>query len=86
MVIRRSACHDPAAGCYKFPAEPLDEGSKQLVEDLSKRVTWARPLKGNESPEEAYARGWADAIKSYEQNQEHEKSKTFLRKWFESHA
>jgi len=57
------------AGCYVFPAESLTKGSEQLVKDLSRRTTWQRPLKGGETPEEAYARGWADAVHQYEAGQ-----------------
>jgi len=57
------------AGCYVYPAESLSEGSKRLVERLSRRTTWDRSLTGKETPEEAYARGWADAIKKYEEGQ-----------------
>lgn len=65
-MIRKFAGHDTTTP----PATIVPaEGSKRLVDDLSRRVTWGRPLKGNETPEEAYARGWADAIAKYEMDQ-----------------
>lgn len=81
--MRNSAHKDTEhpAGCYVFPAEPLTEGSKRLVTDLSKRVTWARSLTGKETPEEAYARGWADAIKKYEDAQRKVSRET----WWDKH-
>ena len=42
------------------------KASTSPQEPLEKRVTWGRPLRGTETPEEAYCRGWADAIAKYE--------------------
>ena len=53
MVMRKNPCHDTMT-----PAG-------QLI-DRARLTTWERPLKGNETPEEAYARGWADALAKYE--------------------
>ena len=54
MPIRKFAGHNTATP----PGTVVPtEGLKRLVDELSRRSTWGRPLTGKESPEEAYARG-----------------------------
>jgi len=55
-MIRKNPCYDTMT-----PAG-------QII-DRTRLTTWERPLTGKETPEEAYARGWADALAKFEADQ-----------------
>jgi len=61
MVMRKNPCHDTMT-----PAGQIVDKSTL---DRAKLTTWERPLSGKETPEEAYARGWAGALAKFEADQ-----------------